>query len=58
MSDYERIEKSIEYIEQNYHRQPDLKEIAQNVRLSEYHFQRLFKRWAGISPKNSYSSSR
>jgi AraC family transcriptional regulator, regulatory protein of adaptative response / methylated-DNA-[protein]-cysteine methyltransferase len=51
MSDYERIEKSIEYIEQNYHRQPDLKEIAQNVRLSEYHFQRLFKRWAGISPK-------
>jgi AraC family transcriptional regulator, regulatory protein of adaptative response / methylated-DNA-[protein]-cysteine methyltransferase len=51
MSEYERIEKAIEYIEQNYNRQPELKEIAQNVRLSEYHFQRLFKRWAGISPK-------
>jgi AraC family transcriptional regulator of adaptative response/methylated-DNA-[protein]-cysteine methyltransferase len=28
-----------------------LKEIAASVSLSEYHFQRLFTRWVGISPK-------
>ncbi len=49
--DYSRIEKAILYLEQNYHRQPELREVAQSVHLSEYHFQRLFRRWAGISPK-------
>jgi AraC family transcriptional regulator of adaptative response/methylated-DNA-[protein]-cysteine methyltransferase len=28
-----------------------LKEIAAHIGLSEYHFQRLFSRWVGISPK-------
>ncbi len=49
--DYKRIEKAILYLEKNAYRQPDLKEIARAVNLSEYHFQRLFRRWAGISPK-------
>lgn len=49
--DYQRIEKAILFLEKNALRRPDLKEIAQAVNLSEYHFQRLFKRWAGISPK-------
>jgi AraC family transcriptional regulator of adaptative response/methylated-DNA-[protein]-cysteine methyltransferase len=49
--DYARIEKAILFIEKNFSRQPSLEEIAQSVYLSEYHFQRLFKRWAGISPK-------
>jgi AraC family transcriptional regulator of adaptative response/methylated-DNA-[protein]-cysteine methyltransferase len=49
--DFLRIEKAILFLEKNFHRQPDLKEIAGTVNLSEYHFQRLFKRWAGISPK-------
>jgi AraC family transcriptional regulator of adaptative response/methylated-DNA-[protein]-cysteine methyltransferase len=49
--DYQRIEKAILFLEKNFHRQPDLKELARTVNLSEYHFQRLFKRWAGISPK-------
>src|SRR5262245_38604693 len=49
--DYRRMEQAILYLEQNYHRQPDLKEIAQSVHLSEFHFQRLFTRWAGVSPK-------
>lgn len=49
--DYRRIEKAILFLEKNALRQPDLKEIARSVNLSEYHFQRLFKRWAGISPK-------
>jgi AraC family transcriptional regulator of adaptative response/methylated-DNA-[protein]-cysteine methyltransferase len=49
--DYQRIEKAILFLEKNVHRKPDLKEIAKSVNLSEYHFQRLFRRWAGISPK-------
>jgi len=49
--DYQRIEKAILFLEKNVHRQPELKEIARSVNLSEYHFQRLFRRWAGISPK-------
>jgi AraC family transcriptional regulator of adaptative response/methylated-DNA-[protein]-cysteine methyltransferase len=49
--DYTRIEQAIRYIEINARRQPDLKELATQVGLSEFHFQRLFTRWAGISPK-------
>lgn len=49
--DYERIERAIYFLEANYQDQPTLKEMAQYVNLSEYHFQRLFTRWAGISPK-------
>ena len=49
--DYERIEKAIKFIEKNFSSQPDLKEIADHIGLSEYHFQRLFSRWVGISPK-------
>ena len=45
------IEQAIQYIEANVHRQPELDEIASAIGLSEYHFQRLFTRWAGISPK-------
>jgi len=50
-TDYERIERAIHYLEENYQRQPSLKELAQSTDLSEFHFQRLFRRWAGISPK-------
>lgn len=48
---YERIAKAIAFMRQNQVNQPDLKTIAQQVHLSEYHFQRLFTKWAGISPK-------
>ncbi len=50
-ADYARIEKAILYIEKNFRRQPTLSEVARKVGLSEYHFHRLFTRWAGISPK-------
>lgn len=49
--DYRRIEQVILFLEQNFRAQPDLKDLAGHVGLSEYHFQRLFSRWAGISPK-------
>lgn len=48
---YERMAKAIAFIRQHYLEQPDLGTIAQHVNLSEYHFQRLFTQWAGISPK-------
>ncbi len=49
--DYRLVEQAIEYLEHNAQRQPELGEIASAVGLSEYHFQRVFTRWAGISPK-------
>ena len=51
MNDYKRIEDCIGYLDQHFADQPSLKEISDHVGLSESHFQRLFKRWAGISPK-------
>jgi len=49
--DYLRIEQAILYLEEHYKEQPSLEDVAANVGLSEYHFQRLFTRWAGVSPK-------
>lgn len=51
MSDYDRIAKAIAYISQNVTAQPTLDEIAAHVSLSPFHFQRLFTRWAGTTPK-------
>ncbi len=51
LPDYQRIEKAIRFIEENYKTQPSLRQIADHVGLSEYHFQRLFTRWAGTSPQ-------
>ena len=50
-TDYERIEQAILYLERNFRSQPALKDVAESIGLSEYHFQRLFTRWVGISPK-------
>lgn len=50
-TDYGRIEAAIHYLEQNFQEQPSLADVAAHVGLSEYHFQRLFSRWAGTSPK-------
>lgn len=48
---YQRIEKAIRYLEENFQRQPELDEVAEKVHLSPFHFQRIFTEWAGISPK-------
>lgn len=50
-SDYERVERAIRYIDTGYADQPSLAEVAAHVGLSPHHFQRLFRRWAGVSPK-------
>jgi AraC family transcriptional regulator of adaptative response/methylated-DNA-[protein]-cysteine methyltransferase len=38
-------------IQTNFQQQPDLDAVAKEVYLSPFHFQRLFKDWAGVSPK-------
>ncbi len=48
--DYKRIAHAINYIEQNFKQQPPLDQMARSVHLSKFHFNRVFKRWAGISP--------
>lgn len=48
---YAKIAKAIEYIQANFKTQPSLNEIAAHVHLSPTHFQRVFTKWAGISPK-------
>lgn len=49
--DFKRIELAINYIRSHFKDQPSLDEIAAEVNLSPFHFQRLFTRWAGVSPK-------
>jgi AraC family transcriptional regulator of adaptative response/methylated-DNA-[protein]-cysteine methyltransferase len=50
-TDYEKIEQAIQYLDERSREQPSLADVAAHVGLSESHFQRLFTRWAGISPK-------
>jgi AraC family transcriptional regulator, regulatory protein of adaptative response / methylated-DNA-[protein]-cysteine methyltransferase len=48
---YDRVKAAIEYIRANFREQPSLQNIADQVHISPYHFQRLFSEWAGVSPK-------
>jgi len=50
-TNFSRIEEAIAYINSNFKSQPSLDEIASNIHLSPFHFQRLFSEWAGVSPK-------
>lgn len=49
--DYERIEAAIRFIDAHAIEQPLLAEMAAALDLSEHHFHRLFRQWAGITPK-------
>ncbi len=51
VSDYSRIEKAMTYISEHVSRQPTLEEVAAHIHLSPFHFQRMFCRWAGTTPK-------
>jgi len=48
---YRTIARAIEYIAATSNRQPGLAEIAEATGLSPTHFQKIFSRWAGVSPK-------
>jgi len=50
-TNFSRIAAAISYINSNFKRQPGLEEVAEQVNLSPFHFQRLFTEWAGVSPK-------
>lgn len=49
--DFRRIARAIEFIAANFRSQPSLSRMAAAADWSEYHFARVFRRWAGISPK-------
>lgn len=49
--DYARVARAIRYIEAHAREQPDLDAVAAAAGLSPHHFHRLFRRWAGITPK-------
>ena len=49
--DYRRIADALAYLQAHADAQPDLAAVARHTGLSEHHFQRLFTRWAGVSPK-------
>lgn len=50
-TNYNRIAKAIEYIKTNFKEQPNLDEVARQMHLSSFYFQRLFHEWAGTTPK-------
>jgi AraC family transcriptional regulator of adaptative response/methylated-DNA-[protein]-cysteine methyltransferase len=51
LADYRRVRDAIRYCSAHWREQPSLETIAAEVGLSPAHFQRLFTRWAGLSPK-------
>ncbi len=48
---YEAVARAIAFIRAHAARQPELAEVAAAAHLSEFHLQRLFSAWAGLSPK-------
>lgn len=52
MTDYERIASIIRHLDSSHATQPSVPELAKIAGLSASHFHRLFKRWAGITPKD------
>lgn len=48
---YKNISKAIEYLSENRALQANLADVARYVGISEFHLQRLFSSWVGISPK-------
>jgi AraC family transcriptional regulator of adaptative response/methylated-DNA-[protein]-cysteine methyltransferase len=49
--DFARIAKAIRFIDEHFREQPSLEDVAAHAGLSEFHFNRLFRRWAGVTPK-------
>jgi AraC family transcriptional regulator of adaptative response/methylated-DNA-[protein]-cysteine methyltransferase len=49
--DYHRIERAIRFIDARFREQPALADIADAAGVAPHHFARMFRRWAGISPK-------
>src|SRR6476619_3527989 len=50
-TNYNRIAAAIGYIKDNFKTQPQLEEVARQINVSPFHFQKMFTDWAGVSPK-------
>ncbi len=48
---FRQIARAIDHLTANFRQQPSLADLAERANLSEFHFQRLFTEWAGVSPK-------
>lgn len=48
---YYRIAEAIDFLKLNFKSQPDLETVAAHMNMSPFHFQRMFKEWAGVTPK-------
>jgi len=49
--DFTRIARAVEYLDTHWQSQPRLAQVAKHAGLSDFHFNRLFRRWAGLTPK-------
>lgn len=52
MDDFARIAAVIRHLDGHHDEQPSLRELAAVAGLGESHFHRLFRRWAGVTPKD------
>src|SRR6185312_16389599 len=48
---YNRIAEAIAFYKANFKDQPSLETVAEHIHLSPFHFQRMFREWAGVTPK-------
>jgi AraC family transcriptional regulator of adaptative response/methylated-DNA-[protein]-cysteine methyltransferase len=49
--DYKRIAEAITFFREHFKDQPSLEEAAAHIHISPFHFQRMFRDWAGVTPK-------
>lgn len=52
---FERIARALRFLDDHWTEQPRLARVASHAGLSEFHFNRLFRRWAGITPRQYLS---
>ncbi|UTW63783.1 methylated-DNA--[protein]-cysteine S-methyltransferase [bacterium SCSIO 12741] len=48
---YDKIAEAIQYLDDHFQEQPSLDQLAEQLNLSPFHLQRLFKDWVGVTPK-------
>lgn len=51
LADYERVQSVLAHLTENWRDQPSLEELAAPLGISAEQLQRLFTRWAGLTPK-------
>ena len=55
-ADYERMKTALTWLAERWRDRPSLERTAAAAGLSPTHFQRVFTRWAGVSPKTFTAS--